>query len=377
MRPFGQPREAATGGAVPIISAAQLTDFADEVLRAAGLPGDEAAVVSRSLVASDLCGHDSHGVLRLPSYVEKLAKGEAVPRARFTIVREGPTLLMADGNWGFGPVQAQRLTDRVAEKAAIAGMAVGTLFRVTHVGRLGEYCERAAASGLVSLIMANAHSSRRVAPPGGKTSRIGTNPIAFGVPHRDGVLLLDFSTAAAAEGKIRQRKVAGLPCPDGWLIDNQGQPSNDPQALYTSPPGAILPMGGAQAYKGFGLALMIEIFAGALSGGMCIREKPRAPLGNCVFMLLLNPSLLGGLEHFQREVADLMVHMRTCPLAHGADEILLPGDPERRTRAQRRREGIPVEERNWAALVELAERLDVLPPEFAAEPAFAGVPVGA
>jgi uncharacterized oxidoreductase len=347
------------------ISAERLTEFSGQMLQAAGVPREEAVIISRSLVSSDLRGHESHGVLRLPSYVDKIVKKEAVPKARFSIIKERATLVMADGNWGFGQVQMYRLMEKAMEKACCHGMAVGTLFNVTHIGRLGEYAELAAESSLASLIMANTHSSRRVAPPGGKTPRIGTNPIAFSAPYDDCPLVLDFCTAATAEGKIRQRRFAGTPCPDGWLQDNKGKPTNDPNALYTIPPGAILPMGGIQTYKGFGLALMAEIFAGALSGGMCICEKSRGPLGNCVFMMLLSPRFFGGMQRFQKEVAELVEYIRACPTVEGADEILLPGDPERRALEKRLSEGIPIEENNWAALAELAQSLGVPPPAVA------------
>ena len=344
---------------MPQIVAAELNDFATELLRAAGLPEDEARLVAESLVEANLRGHDSHGVVRLPSYVEKIDKREVVSGAEFTVQQDGPSLLMADGNWGFGPVQTRRLTERLIAKARETGLALGTLFRCSHVGRLGQYCELAAEQQLVSLIMVNAHSSRRVAPPGGREARLGTNPIAFGVPCPGGPLVLDFGTSAAAEGKVRVMNLARQLCPPGWLQDCNGQPTNDPAALYSNPPGAILPMGGDQAYKGFGLGLMIEIFAGALSGGMCIREKPTIPLGNGVFMLLVNPGRMGGIEHFLGEVSGLKQFIKDCPRADGVSEILVPGDPERNTLARRTAEGIPIDSGNWSALIQLADRLNV------------------
>jgi len=205
----------------------------------------------------------------------------------------------------------------------------------------------------------------RVAPPGGRAPRLSTNPLAIGVPHGDAPLVLDFSTSATAEGKVRVKKIAGQPCPEGWLIDNQGRPTTDPNVLYANPPGAILPMGGAQAYKGFGLGLMIEILTGALSGGSCAKEVPYPRKGNCVFFLLIDPARFGGREHFAREVEALVTYVRSCPRVEGVEEILLPGDPERRLAQQRQREGIPLDEENWQALVRLAETLRVAVPKAA------------
>jgi uncharacterized oxidoreductase len=172
-------------------------------------------------------------------------------------------------------------------------------------------------------------------------------------------LILDFSTSATAEGKVRVLKIAGKLCPEGWLIDSEGRPTTDPSSLYGDPPGSILPLGGAQAYKGFGLALMIDIFAGALSGGLCAREKAITPKGNCVFMMALDPAGFGGAKHFRQEVAGLSEFVRGCPRCEGVEEILLPGDPERRVMKQRLADGVPLDEGNWRELVKLAQRLDV------------------
>jgi uncharacterized oxidoreductase len=351
---------------MPHVAAEKLTDFAVALLTAGGLPPDEANVVGRSLVGANLRGHDSHGVMRIPFYLDGLAKGEVTANAPFTVLKESPALLAADGHWGFGQVQATRLMERIIEKAQGGGVCVGTLVRCSHIGRLGEYCELAAAAGMVSMVMVNTHgNSRRVAPPGGKAPRLGTNPLAIGVPHRngDGPLLLDFGTSATAEGKVRVKKIAGQKCPDGWLLDSDGRPTNDPNTLYANPPGTIRPMGGDQSYKGFGLGLMIEIFSGALSGGVCIREKPINQNGNCVFMQVFDTAALGqGNGHFCSEVAGLVDFVRSCPRIEGVNEILLPGDPERRALRQRMAEGIPLDEGNWRALVDLAERLKVSVP---------------
>jgi uncharacterized oxidoreductase len=348
---------------MPTLPADGLTDFAVRLLTAGGLGADEAALVAHSLVGANLRGHDSHGVMRIPSYLEFYRRGEAVAGAELTAIRRTPTIFVGDAHWGFGQTQAQRLTRTLVEMAKASGVAVGTLVRACHIGRLGEYCEMAAVDGLVSMIMVNTHGhARRVAPPGGKAPRLGTNPLAIGVPTAEGPLILDFGTSATAEGKVRVKRIAGQLCPDGWLLDSEGRPTNDPHTLYANPPGTIRPMGGDQAYKGFGLGLMIEIFAGALSGGVCIREVPINQIGNCVFMMVIDPAQLGGAEHFAKEVTDLAAFVRSCPRIEGVNEILLPGDPERRMLAARSAEGIPLDEGNWGELVKLAGQLGVAVP---------------
>jgi hydroxycarboxylate dehydrogenase B len=350
--------------AMPTVNHSELSEFATRLLIAGGVEAAEAALVARSLVGANLRGHDSHGVMRIPSYLEACRKGEVVPGAPLTTIRQSPSIFVGDANWGFGQSQAQRLTHLLIEMAAETGLAVGTMIRSSHVGRLGEYCEMAAAAGLVSMVMVNTHGhARRVAPPGGTAPRLGTNPLAMGSPGPDGPLIVDFGTSATAEGKVRVKRIAGELCPDGWLLDSEGRPTNDPHTLYGKPPGTIRPMGGDQAYKGFGLGLLVEIFSGALSGGVCVREVPITQNGNCVFMQMLDPAHLGGAAHFAREVAGLTDFVRSCPRIDGVDEILLPGDPERRALANRSQHGIPLDDGNWAELTRLAARLDVAIPQ--------------
>ena len=253
-----------------------------------------------------------------------------------------------------------RLVERLIDKAKQHGTGTGTMIHAAHVGRLGEYCEMTAAENLVSLLMVNTHgAARRVAPPGGTAPRLGTNPLAMGVPHEDGPIVLDFSTCATAEGKVRVKKIAGEECPPGWLLDSRGRPSTNPNDLYDDPPGTILPMGGSQPYKGFGLGLMVDIFAGAISGGLCSRETPLTPKGNCVFCMLIDPQHFGGADPFASEVNQLVDFVYNCPKAEGIDEVLLPGDPERKMLADRSTNGIFLDDENWGELVALAERLQV------------------
>jgi uncharacterized oxidoreductase len=175
-------------------------------------------------------------------------------------------------------------------------------------------------------------------------------------------VILDFSTSVTAEGKVRVKRISGEMCPEGWLLDSEGRPTTDPNSLYGNPPGSILPMGGAQAYKGFGLALMVDIFAGAITGAYCARDYPVSPLGNAVFMMILDPSHFGGAEHFKQEVDLLVETVRNTPRIDGVERIMLPGDPERANLERLSREGIEIDEENWAALITVAKRLGVAIP---------------
>lgn len=351
---------------MPQLNPATLQNFAIALLTGGGATAREAEIVGTSLIDANMKGYDSHGIMRIPFYLDMLAVGDIVSEASLETINETEAQWAADANWGFGRVQCGSLCDSLISKASISGVAVGTLRNCSHVGRLGEYAEIAATQGLVSLLMVNTHgAARRVAPPGGRAPRLGTNPLAMGVPDGDAPLILDFSTSVTAEGKVRVKSIAGESCPEGWLLDSDGNPTTDPNDLYTDPPGSILPMGGPQAYKGFGLSLMIDIFSGALSGGLCARETPITPKGNCVFVMMINPATLGGSEAFEREVRQLIDFVRNCPTASGTDQILLPGDPERQTASRNTSEGLSLDDENWQKLVDLASQLGVSVPSLA------------
>ena len=348
---------------MPSIQAHELTTFATRLLAAGGLTDDEASLVAESLVGSNLRGYDSHGVMRIPHYIKLIREGSICSGAALKVVRDLPSVMVTDGQWGIGQVQATRLLEHLLRKASHQGVAVGTIIHCGHIGRLGEYCEMAAAQGYVSMLMVNSHGAVvRMSPPGGAAPRLSTNPIAFGAPHQDSPLIADFSTSATAEGKVRVKKIAGESVPEGWLLDSNGNPTTDPNSLYGDPPGSIRPMGGDQAYKGFALGLMIEILTGALSGGVTARPEPYPKLGNCVYMMVLNPEQFGGSEHFAREVEQLLAYVRSCPLAPGHERIVLPGDPERASLNKKEQTGLTFDQPNWNQLVNLAEELNVAIP---------------
>lgn len=346
---------------MPILDAETLLELSRTLFRAAGLTAEEAAVVSHSLVDANLCGHDSHGILRLPQYIASLRQGVYRSGVPLEVVQETPATLAADANWGLGQVQAYRLLDRLAAKADAMGVAAGTLRRCGHIGRLGEYAEWAAQRQLALIAAVNSHGAgRRVAPPGGTEGRISTNPICIGVPTSTAPVILDFSTSAAAEGKVRACYQKKQRCPEGWLIDHLGQPTTDPAVLYTEPRGSLLPFGGSQAYKGFGLGLLIDLLCGGLSGGPC--SSPEFPIngaGNAAFFILLRPQRFAGIEHFLQQTDALTAYVRSCPTAAGVAAITLPGDPERHTRQIRSREGIPIPEGTWELIAQTARELQL------------------
>ena len=348
---------------MPTVDAATLIEFAARLFRAAGVPEREAATVASSLVGANLRGHDSHGVMRVPQYVDFLRRGEYRVGVDLKVERETPAVVVADGQWGLGQVQAHRLLERVLPKAEAIGLAAGAARDCGHIGRLGEYAERAAEGGLVLLATVNnCGAGQRVAPPGGIEPRLGTNPLCVGVPTGAAPVVLDFGTSVAAEGKVRVHYINQTPAPEGWLLDHRGRPTTDPAVLYREPPGSILPMGGTQSYKGFGLGLVLDMLAGGLTGGRTSHPGAPPAKGNNVVFVALDPALFAGREPLLREVAQLADYVRGCPRAEGVEAILLPGDPERATLQRRQAGGIPIAEAHWARLVDLARQLDVAVP---------------
>jgi len=346
------------------VSADVLEQFATSLFLAGGVDDAGSKIVAKSLVEANLRGHDSHGVMRIPSYLARVKDGGLDPKAQLKVERETPASMVCDGGWGLGQVLAHDLMQRLIAKCSASAIACGTLRRSAHIGRLGEYAEIAAEHGFASMIMANTHGSgQRVSPVGGKRPRIGTNPICIGMPGgQKGPFIFDIGTSATAEGKVRVKRIAGQQTPPGWILDSEGRATTDPNTLYGDPPGTILPLGGDQAYKGFGLAFMIEMLCGGLSGGECAFANPPPPLGNCAMFLVINPEFFGGHTHLHREITQLESYVRGVPLIDGVKEVYLPGDPERQTLAKRRAEGVPLDDGNWKALVDLAQQLKVAVP---------------
>lgn len=352
---------------MPTFSADTLTRLSQSLFEAAGVPTEDAAVVARSLVDANLCGHDSHGIMRVPQYLQFIREGTYKLGVPLDVLNETPAILAADGNWGLGQVQAQRLLGKLLPKAAQLGIAAGTIRNCGHIGRLGEYAEVAAKERMAFFGAVNSHGGgRRVAPPGGVEGRISTNPICMGAPTSGDPVVLDFATSAVAEGKVRVAFQKQERVPEGWLIDAAGQPTTDPGVLYTDPPGYILPFGGSQMYKGFGLGLLLDLLCGGLSGGPASNpDLAMTGRGNAVVFVVFNPALFGGVEHFLKQTDGLTGYVRSCPTAEGVAAITLPGDPERMAKRKRQAEGVPIPDGTWSLITKAATELGVTMPQVA------------
>ncbi len=333
---------------MPLVPAEQLHALTTRIFAARGVPEEDAAWVATLLVRANLRGHDSHGVIRVPHYVRALQAGEVNPRPDVRVERQTPVLALVDGDLGFGQVVARQGTAIAVEKARGQGLSAVTLKRTNHIGRLADWAEMAAAQGLIAMVWANAPMSLNVAPWGGAARRLGTNPHAIAIPGPDGTVALshDFATSVVAEGKLKVKFNRGEAVPQGVMLNGRGQPSTDPREYYSDPPGVLLP---AAEHKGYGLALAIEVLAGILSGTGAARPTP-GPVQNGTLIVCLDPTRFLPAAEFHRQVAELFRFVRSAPLAPGAKEILIPGEPEARLEQERRAGGIPLDDETWRQL---------------------------
>ena len=237
-----------------------LQALAQRVFKAAGVTQDDAAVVAEMLVEADLMGLPSHGVQRIPQYLEDMDLGAIVPGAAVLVERRSSTTALIDGQWNFGQLVARHAAEQAIAMAAHHGTGCVVVRGCRHIGRVGRYTEMCAAAGCVGLAMtAGGKEGHWVAPFGGREGRLGTNPIAFAAPTGGDRISMDFSTPIAPEGKVRLLRDTGSKFAEPSLVDRHGRLSCDPSVLYAddgSRAGAILPFGGDQGYKSFGLGFM-------------------------------------------------------------------------------------------------------------------------
>jgi uncharacterized oxidoreductase len=343
---------------MPVLSAERLTEIASVMLEQAGAPAAEAATVARHCIDANLVGHDSHGIIQIPSYIDRIKVGHIVPGAPWTIVQESPTTTVVDGHWGFGYVVNERAMQTTIDKAETQNVAATTVFRQGHIGRLANYPLMAARRGMIAMITADSgRSPKHVAPFGGAKARLGTNPICFAVPSDlAGPLFFDMATSAAAAGKVMLAAARGEQVPPGWIIDADGQPTTDPRKLRQG--GALLPLGGTEGYKGYGLAAMVEIFCGLLTG-LGFGVEPTGRHNDGCFMAVFKVSAFRPLDVFKREVREFAEYLKATPPAAGFKEVLYPGEIEHRRERERREHGIPIEDATWEALRTLAQAYGV------------------
>lgn len=333
---------------MPTLPHGYLEDLSTHVLRAAGASDDEARLVAERCVRANLVGHDSHGVIQIPTYVDRIGLGHIVPGAPMEVLDDTPTTAVIDGHWGFGYVVTTLAMEMAIAKARESRIAAMTVTRQGHVGRLAEYTQMAARAGMMGLMTADSgRGPKSVAPYGGRVPRLGTNPLCIALPSNlDGPFTLDMATSAVAEGKVSLARARGESIPPGWVVDAEGRSTTDPRALLQG--GSLLPLGGDQGHKGYGLGAVIEILSGVLTGlGFGVSDGFH---NDGCFLLVVDVSAFRPLEAFKQEVTEFAEYLTATPPASGFDRVYYPGEVEHLTAQERRRTGITLEEGTWDRL---------------------------
>lgn len=322
-----------------MLSETGLTELATTALMGLGLVRKDAADAARILTLAEMFGLSTHGVGRIESYGERLQIKGINPRPSITLEQVAPALIRVDGDNGVGPLVGMRALEAAMEAAATTGIALALARGSNHFGPVSPYCHIAAEAGFASLIGSNATTT--IAPWGGSEARLGNSPCGFGFPNPGGdPIILDMAVSVAARAKIRNAAKAGQPIPDSWATDRAGRPTTDPNEALN---GFLLPIGG---HKGYGLALVVDLLAGLLSGAAYLThvkswvDSPEEPQDLGHYFILIDTKGLGAASWLSGRMTDFANILHSTPPADPNAPVLVPGDIENRNLARARQEGI-------------------------------------
>lgn len=342
----------------------------EDVFGALGFTARDRAVLAETLLEASRAGYHSHGVMRIPTFVDDTRAGRIVPAAAPVVARETAAAVLVDARRCLGPVSTVFAVERAAAKARREGIGCAAVRNGNDVARLGAYVGGPARDGLMTLLMVNdAGGGACVAPFGSASPFLSTNPLAAGIPRAPGAppLVIDISTSVVALGKVRMAANRGAAVPEGWLIDRAGRPTADPAALFATPREAVLlPLGGAaDGHKGFLLSLIVEAFAGALTGaGMSAGDEAEGR-GNGLFVLAADPAALGGRGGFVAAMEAFVADLQALPPAVGGAGVRLPGA----RLADAPAADIPIDGPTWARIAAILEDLSLPAPAYPVVPA--------
>jgi LDH2 family malate/lactate/ureidoglycolate dehydrogenase len=329
-----------------------LTMLGTKIFAALGAPDDIARVVAASLVDANLTGHDSHGVLRIPQYAQRIRDGLVRPAVRPTLIEGRQAVGMVSGEWGFGQLAGRMAMDEAVRRAREFGVGAVGVVRCNHFGRMGEYMERAADQGCVGFVWVGGLGQRAAVPHGGSRPTLGTNPIAVGFPvEGEHPFVMDFATTAVAAGKIMVARAKHLPLPPGCIVDKDGRPTTNVEDYYAG--GALLP---AAAHKGFGLSVAAELLGQALTGADAIHDAPgKEPVhrNSGALFMAIDPGTMRPAADAKSQARRIMDRIRGIPPAAGVDRVRTPGQPEVESRRERSA-GFEVADDTWRAIAECA-----------------------
>ncbi len=340
-------------------SEATVRGMIGDIFGALGFSSGQRAILADTLIEASRAGYASHGVVRIPIFVEDTQAGVISSAAEPVVMHESAATVVVDARRCLGPVSTVFAIEHAAAKARQAGIGCASVRNGNDIACLGSYVGRLAREGLISMLMANnAGGAACVAPFGSTIPFLSTNPIAVGVPRESGrqPLVIDFSTSVVALGKVRMAAKRGAATPEGWLIGRDGHPVTDPSSLLSVPrEAALLPMGGPMSgHKGFLLSLIVEAFAGALTGaGMSTGSHPD-DCGNGVFVLVADPESFGGSRDFTRRVEEFISALEATA-AGGTGSVRLPGT----SRASAPESNIPIDSHTWDRIATILEELSL------------------
>lgn len=339
-----------------LISYTTLHAFVAELFERAGMPQEDASFYAWSLVQTNLWGIDSHGVLRAKVYVDRLCKGAVNPRPNIRKERGALAFEVLNGDDGAGPVVAKAAMARAITLAGQFGVGVVGAMRSNHFGAAALYARMAAEAGMIGIAMTNVVPN--VVAPGGSKPVVGNNPLAIAIPTPgEFPFVLDISLSNVAGGKLLLASKKGEKIPLDWATDNQGRPTDDPDIAFK---GFLLPMGG---YKGLGLAYVVDILSGVLTGGAFLDgmkgmyKFPDDPSLTGHFMIALQTEAVMPHAEFEERMASFVNKVKTAPMWDASREMLIPGEIEYRTQQVRQAQGIPLPPALFDELVALGEQL--------------------
>ncbi len=348
--------------APPLYAAENLSALAVQLLRQAGLAADKAAAVAEILLEGDLLGHSTHGLALLGPYLGEIEKGAMTRDGEPETVADHGSTLTWDGRYLPGPWLVCRALEAAIERAPAHKVVTVVIRRASHIACLAAYLKRATDRGLMMILMCSDPSVRSVAPFGAATPLYTPNPMAFGWPTEGDPVLIDISASMTTNGLTGRRHRQGRKLDGKWVIDAQGNATDDPGVLFAEPKGAILPLGGVElGHKGFGLGLLVEALTAALGGHG--RADGASNWGASVFLQLIDPGAFGGPAAFRRETSWFASAARATKPPPGKPPVRLPGERGLQRRAEQLRAGVALDPEILPALRPWAEKLGVALPE--------------
>ena len=321
-----------------------------EILKKLGASEEDQELVAEATIDADLKGFTSHGLGRFPQYLISIEAGTINLEENITIEKETPAMALINGNSGFGQAVSYKAMQIAIKKAKEMGIACVGVHNSNHFGVTGFYSDLALRENCIGLVIANTDPA--IAPLGGKKALIGTNPIALGIPS-DTYMTVDMATSVTARGKIIESRRKGLDLPDGWALDKDGNPTNNPEEALE---GSILPFGG---FKGYALSLLIEVLTGPLvqagyGNGVSGTASPDKDCTKGDLYIVIDPSKFGDFDEFKANTEDFVSQVRAT-----GENVAIPGDLEVKRISEAEANGIPIDKKLYEQLKEICDNLDI------------------